>query len=124
MVNDTVDILIGTKSHLDTSVQDFKIIPKNYYAYIKDRTRHGGSVLVSVKDTSSSSQIDIKSPIETVKVHLHSGKSSDIIIGSLYRPPHSTDSALDDLSLSIATNFLVLKLFLEVTLIILALIQH
>ena len=97
-----VDILIGTESHLDTSVQNSEVIPKNFNTYRKDRTRHGGGVLVSVKNTLFSSQIDIESPIESVWVHLHSGKSNDIIIGSFYRPPHSIDSVLDDLSLSVA----------------------
>ena len=55
LVNNTVDILIGTESHLDTSVQDSEIIPKDFNTYRKDRNRFGGGVLVLVKNTLSSS---------------------------------------------------------------------
>ena len=103
MINNTVDILIGSESHLDTSVQDSEIIPKNFNTYRKDKNRFGGGVPVLVKNTLSSSLVDIDSPIEIIWVHLHAGSGSDIIIGSFYRPPHSTDSVLDDLLSSILT---------------------
>ena len=96
-----MDLLIGTESHLDISIQDSEIIPKHFNTYRKDRNRFGGGVLVLVKNTLSSSQIDIQSSIEIIWVHFHASKGSDIIVGSFYRPPHSADSVLDGLMSSI-----------------------
>ena len=70
-----MDLLIGTESHLDTSVNNSEIIPKNFNTYRKDRNRFGGSVLVLVKNTLSSSQIDIQLSFEIIWVHLHAGKA-------------------------------------------------
>ena len=85
LINNSVDLLIGTESHLDISVQDSEIIPKIFNIYRKDRNRFGNGVLVLVKNTLSSSQINVQSSIEIIWVHLHAGKCSDIIIVSFYR---------------------------------------
>ena len=93
LVNNSVDLLIGTESHLDTSVQD----SQKTNTHRKYRNRFGGGILILVENILSSSQIDIQSSIEIIWVYLHAGKGSDIIIGSFYRPLHSADSVLDDL---------------------------
>ena len=123
MVNNTIDVLIGTESHLETSVQDSEIIPKTFNTYRKDRNRFGGSVLVLVKNTLSSSLVDIESSIEIIWVYLYAGSGSDIIIGSFYRPPHPADSVLDDLLssiFSIKQKFPRAQIILGVTLTLLA----
>jgi len=45
-----VNILLGTESHLDTSVFNSEIFPDFYNVYRKDRNRHGGGVFIMVKD--------------------------------------------------------------------------
>ena len=82
LVNNTVDVFIGTESQLDASVQDSEIISKSFDAYREDRNRFGGSVLVLLKNTLPSSQIDIQSSIKIIWVYLHAAKGSDIIIYS------------------------------------------
>ena len=50
LLNNSMDLLIGTESHLDISIQDSEIIPKHFNTYRKDRNRFGGGVLVLVKN--------------------------------------------------------------------------
>ena len=69
LINKT-DILIGTESHLDGSILNAEVFPKHYDSYRKDRNIHGGGVFILVKDTISSSQISIGSPLEIVWVRL------------------------------------------------------
>ena len=59
-------------------------------------------MFISVKGTVPSYQIDVTSTsIEIIWAYLHIGKTG-IVIGPFYGPPHSQDSLLDDLLLSIA----------------------
>lgn len=102
LVSNNVDILVGTESHLDDSYLNSEIFPRNYNTYRKDRNCYGGGVFISVKSTVPSYQIDANStPIEIIWAYLHIGKNG-IVVGSFYGPPHSPDSLLDDLLLSIA----------------------
>ena len=101
LVSNNVDILIGTESHLDESYLNSEIFPRNYSTYRKDRNCYGGGVFISVQSTIPSYQIDVSSTsIEIIWVYLHIGKTG-IAVGSFYGPPHSPDSLLDDLLLSI-----------------------
>ena len=55
LVSNSIDVLIGTESHLDKSIQNSEIFPKKFNTYRKDRNRFGGGVFVSVKNTVPSS---------------------------------------------------------------------
>ena len=97
ITNNDIDIIIGTESHPNETVLSSEIFPNNFQAYRKDRNSYGGGVFVLVKSSIPSSQIDINSPIEIVWSHIHLNKNSDVIVGSVYLPPHSADTVLDDL---------------------------
>jgi len=45
-----IDILLGTASHLDTSIFNCERFPNIYNIYRMDRNRHGGGVFIMVKD--------------------------------------------------------------------------
>ena len=83
LINNAVDILIRTESHLDTSVQDSEIILKDFNTYRKDRNRFRDDLLVLVKNTLSSSLIDINSSIEIIWIYLHAGKGSNVMLSWL-----------------------------------------
>ena len=101
LINNDIDIVIGTESHLTETIQNSEIFPNNFHTYRKDRNNYGGGVFVSVKNTVHSSQIDTDSPIEIVWTYVHVGMNNDVIVGSFYCPPHSTDTVLDDLQSSV-----------------------
>ena len=86
LINNDIDIIIGTESHLTKTIQNSEIFPKNFHTYRKGRNNYGGGVFVSVKNTVYSSQIDTNSPIEIVRTYVHVGKNNDIIVGSFYCP--------------------------------------
>ena len=84
-----IDILIGTESHLDDSILNSEIFPPGFSVYRNDRNRHGGGVLILVKNTIASSQLHLDSSPELVWIRVHTGNNKDIIIASFYCPPHS-----------------------------------
>ena len=59
-----IDILLGTESHLDTSIFNSEIFPDFYNIYRKDRNRHGGGVFIMVKDNLPTSEIISESPVK------------------------------------------------------------
>ena len=44
------DIIIGTETHLDSTISDSEFLPPSYKAHRKDRNLHGGGVLIALKD--------------------------------------------------------------------------
>ena len=97
IANNDIDIIIGTESHLNETILNSEIFPNNFQTYGKDRNSYGGGVFVLVKSSIPSSQIDINSSIEIVWSYIHLNKNSDVIVGSVYCPPHSADTVLEDL---------------------------
>jgi len=58
-------------------------------------------VFVSVKSSIPCTQIDVNSTVEIVWAHIHVDKNNDLIVGSFYCPPHSSDTIFDELQSSI-----------------------
>ena len=44
------DIIIGTESHIDSSITDTQFLPPSYKAHHKDRNIHGGEVFIALKE--------------------------------------------------------------------------
>ena len=100
-----IDILIGTESHLDGSILNVPMLKYSQGTMIptgKIEIYMVEGVFILVKDTISSSQISIDSPLEIVWVRLHLRNNNDLIVGSFYCPPNSPPTLLDNLSSSIA----------------------
>ena len=96
------DIVAGTESHLEDSINTNEIFPPDYTTYRNDRNRHGGGVFISVKNKWVSRQINpsIDVTCEVIWVSVDRYGSSPITIGSFYRPPGSPPEALTDLTKS------------------------
>jgi len=45
-----INLMIGTKLHLDDSIYSSEIFPRNYSVYRKDRNIHGGGVFVLIEN--------------------------------------------------------------------------
>ena len=83
------DIICIVESWLDPSILDNEISIVNYSLVRLDRSRHGGGVLLYIKDNLPFSVI-ISSPesLEFICIKIHDCPySSDLCIGLLYNPP-------------------------------------
>ena len=91
---------MGTESHLDETILSFEIFPNNFF--------HTGKieiVMVTVfsflLNTILSLRIDTNTSTEIIWIHVNVSKNSDIVFGSFYCPPHSSDTILEDLRSSL-----------------------
>ena len=93
-----LDLLIGTESHLDETVMSSEVFHHSILrTYRHDRNRHGGGVFILVRSDISSSLIHVSESIEQIWVHIHKQYKQSIILGSVYFPPNSTVTVLDEL---------------------------
>ena len=99
--NQDIHLLIGTESHLNDTIFDSEVFPRNYSVFRKDRNIHGGGVFILVEKSIPSSILEIDSTCEVIWVLLHLQHSHDIILGAFYAPPNSPSSVWDELSESL-----------------------
>ena len=84
------DIIIGTETHLDSSVNSSKLFPPNYSVIRKDRDfdNSKGGVLIALKsDLIGTHRTDLNSNCETIWVTIKIQGMKDITIGAFYRSP-------------------------------------
>lgn len=81
------DIIVGTESHIDSSVKDSELFPPDYQVIRKDRDfGPKGGVLIAVKnDLIVTHRIDLDSNCEIVWVSISIQGMKKIIIGAFYR---------------------------------------
>ena len=90
-----MNLFVVTESHLDE-----KILPSasHYTAYPNDKNRHGGGgIFVLVKNEVLSSLLQVFTSIDQIWVHIHIKNKQNIIVGSVYCPPNSPVTVLDEL---------------------------
>jgi len=92
-----VDLFIGTESHLDGTILDSEIFPKNYQVYRKDRNRHGDGVFILVRTDIPSSLLHQDVELDLLWVRLHATNKQDIILLSFYCPPIPSASVFEEL---------------------------
>lgn len=87
------DIFAITESHLDRSVSNDEIEITNYTCLRKDRRKgKGGGCLVYYKThLTVKRRIDLEdAEMETIWLQLKTKQSTDLLIGTVYRPPTDT----------------------------------
>ena len=93
------------ETKLDKSVKSSEFLPVNYtICFRKDRTSHGGGVLIALKShfvAEDVDLIDIDCEIVCAKIVLRNG--SPIYVGSFYRPPSDPISSLEALEVALTT---------------------
>jgi hypothetical protein len=91
------DIITVSESWLDDSIPDYEIDLPDYQLYRKDRTRHGGGVLVYVHDTISvTRRVDLEhDDIETLWLELQMDNGR-VLIGTYYRPPGADEQTITE----------------------------
>jgi len=90
-------IIIGTEAWLNPSISSAEIFPPNYEVFRKDRNDGYGGVLLTVHRDFITDHIDPQTKSESVFTKLTIGKNQALIIDSLYRPPRSDISYMEQL---------------------------
>ena len=62
---------LGAELHIDNTVMNSEILPKNCLMYRKDRNIHGGGVFILAEESIPSSLIPTNTRCELVWVQLH-----------------------------------------------------
>ena len=97
------DVVAITETFLDNSIHDSHIVPPGYTVFRKDRNRHGGGVLLLIRDSLNASlRPDLDDQCEVLWVSIPT-KSSAILFGVFYRCPHAPLSTLEALRSSVCS---------------------
>lgn len=87
--SNNIDCISINETFLDHSINDCEIAIDSYSIFRHDRNRHGGGVLLYIKQCLSPSLIESSSHIEAIWVKIKCKRNRKFIIGSMYRPPNS-----------------------------------
>ena len=95
MYSTQADIVIGTESWLDSSVKSSEVFPPHFKSYRRDRSDgKGGGVFILVSDSYDScepEELTVDQDCELVWAKVKVKGVSDLYVGSLYKPPSTTD---------------------------------
>ena len=95
----SLDILNVCETWLDNSVNDTEISVSGYAIVRKDRNRHGGGVLMFLKEDIKFDLVSCDSQDQVEAVFVKICGQSEFVLGCLYRPPsapsHYFDALLD-----------------------------
>ena len=108
------DLIVLTETHLDHSILDSEIFPSHYTVFRKDRKingRHGGGVLIAVRDYITVSLCPTHPcDSEMLFIDVLLSYNRRITIGVFYRPPGSDIKPLEDLQTFIPVSYTHLTL--------------
>ena len=88
VLQNDIDIVIGSETHLDPSISDHEFIPHSYTCYRRDRKDAKGGVIIIVKNELITEQIltSKTSEVLAIKIQTH---SKPLIIVACYRPTNN-----------------------------------
>ena len=96
------DIIIGTETHIDSSISDSEFLPPSYKAHRKDRNLHGGGVLIALKDELFTNCIRVEEfESEIIWLKLTTKDNKNLYLCAYYRPHVGDEESLQQFSLSI-----------------------
>ena len=102
------DIVCIVESWLDDTISDNEIFVQGYSIVRLDCSRHGGGVLIYVKDLFTCSPLSKGTPLfECLIVTINSspGSSPHFTVALFCRPPSSSPALLDTLFFALCNNF-------------------
>nr|XP_050041149.1 uncharacterized protein LOC126538332 [Dermacentor andersoni] len=85
-------IVMGTESWLDKDIPNVEIFPPGFTVYRKDRYGHGGVIFILISNVLSSTQILFENTSESVWCPMKLPNGNNVVYGTFYRPPGSSDS--------------------------------
>ena len=97
--NSPFDIVAFTETHCDDTVSDNELQLDDFDFIRKDRTRHGGGVIIYIKKQFGFQRLlDIECELEALWISVKMRDIKPLLICVLYRPPNSSDNFFDILS--------------------------
>ena len=97
--NSPFDIVAFTETHCDDTVSDNELQLDGFDFIRKDRTRHGGGVILYIKKQLGFHRLlDIECELEALWISVKLREIKQLLICVLYRPPNSSDDFFDILS--------------------------
>ena len=91
----SLDVLTVCETWLDNSVSDTEISVSGYSIVRKDRNRHGGGVLMFLKEGIKFELVSLSSQDEVEAVFVKICSQSQFVLGCLYRPPSAQSQYFD-----------------------------
>ena len=83
------DIMFVVETKIDENYPTYSFLPPNYTAIRKDRSIHGGGVLIAFRDDIVAEPLtNLNSNCEIVWTKVHSTRNKPIYFASYYRPPN------------------------------------
>ena len=95
------DIISVSESWLDSNISNVEIFIPGYTICRRDCNRHGGGLVMFIKDTLPILSVTLHSSIELMLVQVHL-KQGPLLLGLLYRPPSADDSFFADVDSALA----------------------
>ena len=99
MLNNPLDILAINESKINESVSDDEISVSGFHLIRKDRNRHGGGVLMYIRETipfSERNNLQTACSLEMLCVEISRPCSRPFLVTTWYRPPGSDARLFDD----------------------------
>ena len=91
------DVVAITESFLDSSIPDVHIIPSGYTVFRRDRNRHGGGIIVLVRNSITAvHHKDLECDCEMLWLELYTSRGVVNLV-TYYRPPTTTADSLHSL---------------------------
>ena len=91
--NSPFDIVAFTETHCDDTVSDNELQLDNFDFIRKDRTRHGGCVIIYIKKIFGFQRLlDIECELGALWISVKMRDIKPLLICVLYRPPNSSDN--------------------------------
>ena len=99
-----LDIIIGTESHLNSTMFTSEVSPPGFVTFRRDRpSGKKGDVIIMIKDDIIAAECNIiKTDAELIWIEIHIQGQKPLIIGAFYRPPKSPVTNLEHLATSLA----------------------
>jgi len=101
------DILVISETKIDSNILNQEILPAQFTGncFRRDRTLHGGGVLLAVREGINCSHVDTPAvkDSEQVWAKVLIANKPDLFIGSFYRPPSAGDAPLHELDSVLAS---------------------
>ena len=97
VINDDPDIIIGSETHLDSSILDAEFLPPNYNLWRNDRNRLGGGVIVLYKNDLQVHEVRSSKTVELIAVKVSCQGRKPLILCAVYRRPNNDIKYMNDL---------------------------
>lgn len=85
--NSQPDVIALCESWLDSSVEDSEVALPSYCTFCRDHSRHGGGVIIYIKDSLTVHSWSSHATAEFLSVTVYSSTCPSTLFGLYYRPP-------------------------------------